>query len=244
MSSRVDPASQPADHRRPCPRKRAGKPLGLLPAIDRAATRADDGDRHLVPRFQTAAAIEHARRIADLGEHPRILGRRFSHQPNVGLPAALNLADRRVRISMLDDRRRQLGSDPVDLLQLGEARLQDRGRSTKGGLERLLQARADARNQIESQSVDQVGIVGLVLLERKSGRRWIRHDGPSGYSAFKMSESTDRTTASGTESTNSTWPIEAGNTNRSLPRIDFLSSRMRSSAASTSSELGGSAFGS
>ena len=87
MGRRVDAAGQPADDGQSRAGQAAGQPFGLPQAILRAVARADDAHGQGVVRPQLAADEQHARRIVNLAEHPRIGGVGFGEDVDAVLAA-------------------------------------------------------------------------------------------------------------------------------------------------------------
>src|SRR4051794_7210021 len=66
------PRAKSTDDGQPRACQRFGQTLGLLLAVQRAAARSDDGDSQLVARLDSAADIQHFRRVTNLREHAGI----------------------------------------------------------------------------------------------------------------------------------------------------------------------------
>ncbi len=74
MGRAVDAPGQATDDAEARAGQSAGQPLRLSQAVLAAMARADDADRQGIVRHQSAAHEQHARRIVDLAERPRIGG--------------------------------------------------------------------------------------------------------------------------------------------------------------------------
>jgi hypothetical protein len=121
----VDPARQSAHDGHSAAGQSAGQTFRLLAAVKRASPRTDDRHRELVARFQRAATVQHRRRVANLGEQPRVAVVAAQNQFHAQLAAPPEFHFRLIAVSRPGDRGRQLRADAVDCLQLADARRED-----------------------------------------------------------------------------------------------------------------------
>jgi hypothetical protein len=113
----------------------------------RCVARADDGDRQRVLRLDPALHEQHARRIMNFAQHPRIAGHVLSEHFDLLLPAQFQLG---FGIDIIARRRqsgRQLGSDARHVSQVARRRTQHPCRRTEPLEEQFPQSRADAVDQ-------------------------------------------------------------------------------------------------
>ena len=158
MGGGVDAAGQAADDRQARAGQAAGQPLGLPQAVLRGVPRADNGDGQRVLRLRLAAAKQHAGRIVNLPQRPRIIGDRTSVRMSMPCSAA-RASSASASISSLrggDLRREIFGPMPVDRLQLAGRRRQHRGRRAEPLQQRLPHPRPDAGDERQAHAVDQI----------------------------------------------------------------------------------------
>ncbi len=146
MGRRVNAPGQAADDGQSRPGQPAGKPFGLPQAVLRAVPRADDADGQCVAGPQVATHEQHARRIVDLAERPRIGGVGLGKNLDAMLAAQ---GDLRLDVDVplgRDDVMHEFRSDALHLAQVAGGRRQHRPGRPESLQKRLANPRPNARD--------------------------------------------------------------------------------------------------
>ena len=154
MCGCINSPRQTADDSHAGPRECIGKSFRLLTAVQRTPSRTDNRNRQFVLSFELTPAIQHARGIADLGQHGWIFGCLLQDQLDAEFTTTGQFPLSGVVAALIRNRRGQLCSDSRNLLPLLGTRREDTSRCAEPIYQQLLHPRTDPAHQIQPQNVE------------------------------------------------------------------------------------------
>lgn len=147
----VDATGETGDDRHASRCEVPGKSLGLLPSVQRAAARADDGQAEAVRVQQFAAEVQKLRRVGNVSQEVGIARVTQEEQFDAEIAALIEFAFRVIGVPAFQDRLGQLRPNAGGLQQLFARGPEHVGGRSKAIPQRRLRLRTDAGNEREPQ---------------------------------------------------------------------------------------------